>query len=743
VTEPIRKQKPHVLRSCPFCQSNDVLTIVDLGTVYYACGGCKRYFTPKDLVRKEEGLKRLEVPVARRAPEAEFKVLEKTMNKAVFQFINYLVAVEKTSKGFETQIFDGEKEALTPVLSFSHIDQLFGRKGAPLRQVIRDRDLFMNFAIALQRTLAELSLPEGEEPSEEAPATEKEAEGPQLEFKGGIIEDMDLVYEPLGHGLYAWKIGDKKGINKMMAVYRQDERRRARKKPVLWKIKIDENEYYFKKEPSHVAKSFLGALPFHVPQLSFLEKWVNGEIKSKTGKELFHEAETYVRRVLDLEEIYNAKTLALYIFQSWLRNIVKVMFNIDVGGPFGGGKTTALEATAEVCYHSLLGSASAAAIARMNEKYALSWALDEYDKQRSWLSDCFIRVGYRWGSTVYRIHAKSGREEGFKPFGPKLISYYESLESALAQRSLDHIKITKSLDYHLPIINWARETLSKPLFHSLFIWYMDNAVNLKKRTREEWPELEEFMEKVTEMPESDEFLGSTSQKMENAHVCVVSKKREELSKNPAFSVISDTKEEEIKRFRESFYQKIVEKLSIDERSFIESLSDRPCELAFSAINIARLLGVDVIKDLKEALEIKILEEQEEEFDVDVIVKEVLTDMQVKELILQKDAYQEAKKRVKEAYGDVLSPHKFKRVLRDLGFREKKTIIRRKQGRFLVLSPAIRKKLPKREIVEGVPQPLSVTVMAKCEECFKHKLLTHYIILEGKKYNLCRECAEAK
>jgi len=96
---------------------------------------------------------------------------------------------------------------------------------------------------------------------------------------------------------------------------------------------------------------------------------------------------------------------------------------------------------------------------------------------------------------------------------------------------------------------------------------------------------------------------------------------------------------------------------------------------------------------------------EETYEAEIIVKQVLAKMIYEEKLEGaplSTVLKVCKKAAKDEWGQELSPQKFGRVLRDLGFREKKTIKRigRRGARLLVFSSFIKHKIPP---PEGEPE----------------------------------------
>lgn len=499
-----------------------------------------------------------------------------------------------------------------------------------------------------------------------------------LPWSGMVVPELDFVVEPLGNGEYVWHHEEEKGIAQVYEVQTESDKKTTETR---YAIHVEGQLLYFADKPKSFAKSFFNELPFRVPRRETIRLWVSGQQRSKDITVLFHDVEDYIRLVLDLEEKFESKICAIWIFQTWLRNVSEWAGNLDVGGAFGSGKTTCIQALAELCYHAIRGTTTPAALARMNEKYGCTWVIDEYDKARRVeenLLDMFIRQGDRRGIPVWRYNTDKGCEESFDPFGAKLIDYHSFLETALKQRSIYHLKMTKSQDSRLPIINQVREKFSQRLFEELFLWYLDNAT----KTQPTLPDL----------PELPSFAGcpSSLESMEHGENSNVSHPAETSKSGNSSNVDAS---------RQTLFNLITADMSKDELSVLSKLQARAAQLGFIVIRVAKTIGLkNYIDELREAFEIKALEEEEPEYDETTIIREVLLRHIKDGMVKQSDVYKEAVKLAREEWGQELTSNKFGRVLRDLGFREKKTIKRKVGGvRWLILDVEIQTKLSTGEV----------------------------------------------
>jgi len=553
----------------------------------------------------------------------------------------------------------------------------------------------------------------------------------EIPWKGGILAGPKavIVYEPLGEWKYAYwvktQIGDnepevKRGIAEVQEIWEESDEKKRKKEPPKYIIDFAGASLHF---PARESRFFKKPLPFRIPTEGFLKKWIAGEVKSRSSEKLWRAGEAYVRIMLDLEDEFEAKILALSEFQTWLQNILDWVFNVDVGGPFGSGKTAMLEGLGEVCYHAIIGNPSAAAVARMNERFSASWFIDEYDKVKlaeEGLIDTFVRQGYRRGIDILRHNTETGETEAFNPFGPKFLSYHTKLEDAVGQRSIVHIKMEKSQDSRLPIINFVRQALSQPLFDNFFIWYMDNIASLHSQGVQSVQGSGGGLGGITIRQVLGEAVAREAQKQGNqADVFQVFLLGEEPDNITVTEGGSDTplksgqSGQSGSDVRQRIFEIVTSNLSEDERALLADLKGRGAELGFSAILIARALKIDIVKELREALTIKALEEEEPEFNATEIIRELISDWHYrdhKEEITKAELFTAARQQAKE-WGQEITPTRFGMALRDLGFREGKNVKRKGKRRIrtLVIDKRAKKHIPPPEKEETLDKESGPTL----------------------------------
>lgn len=147
-----------------------------------------------------------------------------------------------------------------------------------------------------------------------------------LHVAGGLTET--LVYEPISLNKYVYKtIDGKKGFATLKVECEDEERK---KKP-HWFIEIEGERYYFNCGPP---KRFL----FEMPKLEEVENWVKGEKQSLTTDRIWRLNGVYLRTFLDFPREFEFAVAQLFILQSWLTEMLPVVFYLGIKGEFGGEK---------------------------------------------------------------------------------------------------------------------------------------------------------------------------------------------------------------------------------------------------------------------------------------------------------------------------------------------------------------------------------------------------------------------
>ena len=330
----------------------------------------------------------------------------------------------------------------------------------------------------------------------------KKIEIKNLHGAGGFIKKYGFVYEPLGKYRYVFKLNGLKGIGiaKRIATLeckcgtitkKEVKKKEALIRCICGETKKVESEWILDIGVPEINLKFdknqepFEEVIFFVPNEKSLEFWLNNYIvnekKEINEKFVFNALIDFFKEffVLPIEDQY--KILALASMQSYLTEIIDVVFYLSIGGETGSGKTALLEALAETCRHGLLSAdISASGIARCVEKFKLSLMIDEIDKKEGEDIEGICRQGYRKGQVYIRMKPKTYEPQFFKPFGFKAFSYRSGVSDDLQNRSFE-ISLKKTKNVEIPVKNLFRKqyiikNINFPLNISelLFFWYLDN-----------------------------------------------------------------------------------------------------------------------------------------------------------------------------------------------------------------------------------------------------------------------------
>lgn len=388
-----------------------------------------------------------------------------------------------------------------------------------------------------------------------------------------------FVYDPIGQLEYVYKTTNgKKGICK------------AKKKDDKWCLSIEGQNFFFKREP-------LDRCFFHLPKRDIIQKWVDGEIESKSLKSLWKQTILCLRTFLDLPNEHDFSALAMFVVQSWLSEMLETVFYCAIKGEYGGGKTVCGETTIQMCRHGFqAGNLTAAFIARAIDEQKLTLFADEIDSttgnEDSELYQ-ILRQGYRRGTFFSRVKPKTMKTETFQVFGPKIFSLHSSLEPALQSRTLPiHVRETENV--HYPVIGSVRTKYAQAIGDKLFLWYIDNAYEL-------------WSKQISKVDEVDTvyLLGdSASQEIEMENI-------------PDYA----------NRVREELFRQTSIHLSKSQLSQLSQLKGRNVELAQILMIISNLVDVDLTDEIAEIFELKTAEEDESlEIGRMGVLKDVLTNL---------------------------------------------------------------------------------------------------------------------
>lgn len=460
---------------------------------------------------------------------------------------------------------------------------------------------------------------------------------------GGLAEQF--VYEPIAFGEYVCKT--KEGEKSIVSVEIEFEDVENQKHP-HWSIEIGGKRYYFVEKPP---KQFL----FNMPNRETVEKWVKGEKQSQTTQRLDHLNGVYLRTFLDFPHPFEFSVNQLFVRQTWLSELLSVVFYLGVKGEFGGGKTVTGEAIALICKHGYLtGNLSPPFVARSIQNQKLTLMVDELDsvaKTKDSDLNSIFRQGYRRGVKYSRVNPDTLETESYLIFGPKLFTVHSDIEEALQTRTIPiHVRETSKPEY--PVVNLDKEAFSRLVYTENFLWYMDSILNLRDN------ELHLVNALADVSLDTLDILDSFSRELTTTFM-----------------------EEQAEKIRKTMFKKKITLVTEGQASQVCQVTGRNVELMFMCFALSNLTKVECDDDIVKTFQQKIVEESERtELGYVGILREVLStlwgDKQGKPeyttedgflKISNKEIYDKYNETLKKEYGQGVSPAKFKEFMLEFGF----------------------------------------------------------------------------
>lgn len=447
----------------------------------------------------------------------------------------------------------------------------------------------------------------------------------KIHSAGEFIPEINLVIEPLGNEEYIYYFNGLRG--KTTAIIKPQKAQKRKE----YFLKINDEWFELKDKP---IKNVL----FKIPSEESIIKWVSGEYKIKTGKELYEDCKKFIEVCLDLPLSYYYEVCTLLALLTWVRELTSSVFYGRIAGSFGSGKTVAMEVLALLFQHGyLIGDITSHGIARIIDKQKLNALFDEMDVGKGTKDTEAYRIcrqGYRKNNPYVRCHPKTLDPQIFQVYSVKVFSLHSDIERALKMRGIP-INIGQTSDSRLPIINMFKDSLGQEIFENIFFWYMENICKVAK----------------------------VSEVSEVAKVSIRSK---------------DTIEE----IREKIFKLATNKLNERELEFLKKFKGRNVELGYIALFVSKAFGIDILETLNKSFKEKA--EFESEFDEGfmlTLIKDVLeskyNDYKDNEnqkttsngivFVENKVIYKAVNDKLKEKELDAVSPYKFKSYLRELGF----------------------------------------------------------------------------
>ena len=476
---------------------------------------------------------------------------------------------------------------------------------------------------------------------EQSEQAKKLREAPHVLHPAGGLTD-NLVCEPVTVGEYVYKTKEgKKGIVRLQVEFEDQENRKG----AHWFIDVNGERVFFTEKPP---KEFL----FDMPEKNVVEKWVKGEKPSQTTQQLWCLNAVYLRTFLDFPHAFEFSVVQLFIQQSWLTELLPVVFYLGIKGEFGGGKSVTGEAIAYICKHGYLtGNLSLPFVARSIQDQKLTLMVDELDsiaKTKDSDLNSIFRQGYRRGIKYSRVNPDTLEVESYLIFGGKLFTVHSDVEEALQTRTVPvHVRETSNPEF--PIVNLDKTAFAHQVYTENFLWYLDNILTFR---------------------DNDMHLVNGSALFEVDLVDIV---------DPSASTTNV--EEQASKIRLTLFEKKRTLVTEGQLSQLCQLTGRNIELMFMCFTLSNLTRTVCDDDIVKTFQQKLVEEGERtELGYIGLLREVLSALwkekqtlpeykteagQIK--ISNKEVYDTYNLTLKKEYGEGISPAKFKEYMLEFGF----------------------------------------------------------------------------
>lgn len=466
----------------------------------------------------------------------------------------------------------------------------------------------------------------------------------KLEPCGGVIQEIKLVYYPIGNLHYLWNYNGYKGIS--LANYMELVDEKTKKKRSWWEIPINNEVFTFEGIP---IKRNLKGFDFTNKEISYLidEKVIKPE-------ELYRKIKSSMEICFDFAQPIDADICAAFILQTWFEDFLNSVFYLSISAKMGSGKTVLLEILNTLSRQGVLANdISFAAIPRIIEKYKANLFIDEIDQiEKDKQNEIYkmLRQGYRKGSVYIRLKQKTMEEEFFKVYGSKAFSYRSDIVDDLKNRSIT-ITTPLSNDKKLPLINYFKTNLLRPIYMDLLKYYLNNTL--------------EIVNKVNE-------VNDVNVNIDNSNIYSMGK-----SLSRGVVLIQEL------RFLPYFVNSVNQNLDTLEdienviKDTFSGLTGRNVEIYFTLINICGLANLDASSFFKKSLEDKEEFEKYDEVDMKSILRETLCDIYLTmvpidgiKFTTHREVARRFNKKMFEEHGLKPSSKELKRYMRELGFIDK-------------------------------------------------------------------------
>ena len=475
---------------------------------------------------------------------------------------------------------------------------------------------------------------------------------------GELMQDIKLVFYPVGNYRYAYNYDGNKGVSEADPIIEINDK--GKKVIVGWDIDFGGTRFLFKKKP---IKNLITSMPL---TNNDIEEWQRLKEPVKSD-EVYRKIKSGIKVCFDFVRERDYDVAALFVLQSWFSDLLEAVFYLEIKSRYGSGKTVLLEIFEILCKNGLLmNEISFAAIPRCIENYKLTCLIDEIDSlQKKERYEIFkiLRAGYRKGSQYIRLKPKTFEVECFKVFGAKAFNYRSDIPDDLKSRSIS-VNLAKSDDKFLPILNFYKKQILRNVFKICWFFYMDSVVWLTKLTNLVGLKVIKKdrigEEKEPNVPNSSEFFPVRVKELQELFVNLV---------NQHGGGILDR----------AYFTQILENCHLYEPSkklheWLTNISGRNIELFFLIVQLCEFVNLEIADWFIEIFEEKEITEAVDVTEYQEALKEVLVDLfpvaDDKDgmlIIKHRKVAQEFNLKIKETMGKNPTAHEMKKQLREIGF----------------------------------------------------------------------------
>jgi hypothetical protein len=379
----------------------------------------------------------------------------------------------------------------------------------------------------------------------------------KLQSWGGFIPELKLYVEQIEGRKYLYNFDGKYGIAKI-----QEE--------TIGDSKVVHSFLIFGKTKIYFKSTIIQDAVYSIPSLQKVEDFIAKKLKPRPFKDIIADVVGTVSVLYDFEFKTDLYMIQLNIGQSYLVPALSNLFYLTVDSTLGSGKTTLLENMAALVRHGFVGGdTSPAVIPRYVDELQISLAIDELDQKIGEKGQeevtSILRKGQRRGNPYIRCEGRNNIPKAYDIFGNHMCSYRSELEDAFMSRSIA-IHTSKTKDNRLPVLNVHKRELLKPFADELFFWGMENLYNI-------WLKWEQ-------------------------------KRSDVVSCSDVVRCSGDLEPTEKNKIRESLYNQITSDLDKDDAELLQSVTGRNSELCYLALQISKMLELDIRENLSTVLKSK-------------------------------------------------------------------------------------------------------------------------------------------